>query len=107
MTLVAGVDTSTQSCKVLVFDAESGALIRQGSAKHPDATECHPDAWWAAFEAASAMAGGLGDVAAGAGSDSIAAVARGDWSASARAAMTANAARHTNRRERMAVMARS
>lgn len=64
MTLVAGVDTSTQSCKVLVFDAESGALIRQGSAKHPDATECHPDAWWAAFEAASAMAGGLGDVAA-------------------------------------------
>ena len=64
MTLVAGVDTSTQSCKVLVFDAESGALIRQGSAKHPDTTECHPDAWWAAFEAASAMAGGLGDVGA-------------------------------------------
>lgn len=64
MTLVAGVDTSTQSCKVLIVDAESGRIVRSGSAKHPDGTECHPDAWWAAFLEASRMAGGLSDVAA-------------------------------------------
>lgn len=64
MTLVAGVDTSTQSCKVVIVDAASGVVVRQGSAKHPDGTECHPDAWWAAFTAAAEQAGGLHDVAA-------------------------------------------
>lgn len=64
MTLVAGIDTSTQSCKVLVVDAETGRVVREGSASHPDATECHPDAWWAAFEQASEQAGGLADVSA-------------------------------------------
>jgi xylulokinase len=62
--LVAGVDTSTQSCKVVVRDAETGALRRFGSAKHPDGTEVHPDAWWEALGAAVAAAGGLDDVAA-------------------------------------------
>ena len=32
MTLVAGVDTSTQSCKVLIVDAATGAVVREGSA---------------------------------------------------------------------------
>ena len=64
MALVAGVDSSTQSCKVLVVDAGSGEIVRQGSAPHPAGTEVHPDAWWAAFEAASSAAGGLDDVAA-------------------------------------------
>jgi xylulokinase len=62
--LVAGVDSSTQSCKVVVRDAESGRLVRSGSAKHPDGTEVHPDAWWEAFREAAAAAGGLDDVAA-------------------------------------------
>ena len=64
MTLVAGIDTSTQSCKVLVVDAETGRVVREGAASHPDATECHPDASWAAFEQASEQAGGLADVSA-------------------------------------------
>lgn len=64
MVLVAGVDTSTQSCKVVVVDADNGRIVRQGSAKHPNATECHPDAWWSAFTAAAEQAGGLADVAA-------------------------------------------
>ncbi len=64
MALVAGVDSSTQSCKVLVVDAETGRIVRSGSARHPDGTECHPDAWWAAFLEAAEAAGGLTDVAA-------------------------------------------
>ena len=39
MPLVAGVDSSTQSVKVVVRDAESGALVREGRASHPDGTE--------------------------------------------------------------------
>jgi xylulokinase len=64
MPLVAGVDTSTQSCKIVVRDAETGALVRTGSAKHPDGTEVDPRHWWDAFQEAAAAAGGLADVAA-------------------------------------------
>ncbi|MDR7383844.1 xylulokinase [Promicromonospora iranensis] len=64
MPLVAGVDTSTQSCKIVVRDAETGALVRTGSAKHPDGTEVDPQHWWDAFKEAAAAAGGLADVAA-------------------------------------------
>ncbi|RYU15254.1 xylulokinase [Nocardioides iriomotensis] len=62
--LVAGVDSSTQSCKVVVRDAETGALVRSGRAGHPDGTEVDPAAWWAALQKAVADAGGLDDVAA-------------------------------------------
>lgn len=62
--LVAGVDSSTQSCKVLIRDAETGQLVRSGSAKHPDGTEIHPDHWWGALQEAVQRAGGLDDVAA-------------------------------------------
>lgn len=62
MTLVAGIDSSTQSCKVLVCDADSGAVIRQGRAAHPDGTEIDPAAWESAARAAIAAAGGFDDV---------------------------------------------
>ena len=62
--LVAGVDTSTQSCKVRVTDALTGQTVRFGSAKHPDGTSVNPDAWWDAFQEAAAQAGGLDDVSA-------------------------------------------
>jgi xylulokinase len=64
MTLVAGVDSSTQSCKVVVRDAESGRLVREGRASHPDGTEVDPAAWARALESAIGDAGGLADVAA-------------------------------------------
>jgi len=64
MTLVAGVDSSTQSCKVVIRDAATGALVRSGRAPHPDGTEVHPDHWWSALQNALAAAGGLDDVAA-------------------------------------------
>lgn len=64
MTLVAGVDSSTQSCKVVVRDLETGALVRSGRAAHPDGTEVAPAAWWDALTAALEAAGGLDDVAA-------------------------------------------
>jgi xylulokinase len=64
VTLVAGVDSSTQSCKVVVRDADSGRLVREGRAPHPDGTEVHPDAWWSALQQALGQAGGLDDVAA-------------------------------------------
>ncbi|WLT11152.1 xylulokinase [Bifidobacterium asteroides] len=62
--LVAGVDTSTQSCKVRVTDARTGRLVRFGKAPHPAGTSVDPMAWWKAFQEASAQAGGLGDVSA-------------------------------------------
>jgi xylulokinase len=64
MRLVAGVDSSTQSCKVQVVDAETGAVVRQGRASHPDGTEVDPAAWLAALRRAIEEAGGLDDVAA-------------------------------------------
>jgi xylulokinase len=63
-TLVAGIDSSTQFCKVVIRDADTGALARQGRAAHPDATEVDPARWWEALAAAIAEAGGLADVAA-------------------------------------------
>jgi xylulokinase len=62
--LVAGIDSSTQSCKVVVRDAETGAPARAGRAAHPEGTEVHPDAWWSALSTALDRAGGLADVAA-------------------------------------------
>ena len=51
--LVAGVDSSTQSTKVVVCDAETGQVVRTAKAPHPDSTEVHPDRWWEAYSAAS------------------------------------------------------
>ncbi|RKS68471.1 xylulokinase [Motilibacter peucedani] len=64
MALVAGIDSSTQSCKVVVRDADTGELVREGRASHPDGTEVAPAAWWDALQEAIAQAGGLDDVEA-------------------------------------------
>ncbi len=64
MTLVAGVDSSTQSCKIVIVDAATGALVREGRASHPAGTEVDPEAWWIALQEAIAAAGGIDDVAA-------------------------------------------
>ena len=64
MTLVAGVDSSTQSCKIVVRDAATGGLVREARASHPDGTEVHPDQWWRALGEAIEASGGLDDVAA-------------------------------------------
>ncbi|GAB0107612.1 xylulokinase [Nocardia sp. JMUB6875] len=64
MTLVAGVDSSTQSCKVVIRETETGRLVRSGWAAHPPGTEVHPEFWWSALLEALAAAGGLDDVAA-------------------------------------------
>lgn len=53
MTLVAGIDSSTQSCKVLVCETESGKVVREARAAHPDATEVDPAHWWTAWTTAS------------------------------------------------------
>lgn len=64
MTLVAGIDSSTQSCKIVICDAETGAVVRSASAPHPPGTEVDPEHWWTALCAAISAAGGLDDVAA-------------------------------------------
>lgn len=64
MVLVAGVDSSTQSCKVVIVDAVTGHVVRHGRASHPEGTEVHPDAWWAALRLALDEAGGIADVSA-------------------------------------------
>ena len=64
MTLVAGVDSSTQSCKIVIRDAATGAPVRRARAPHPDGTEIHPDRWWRALGEAIDAVGGLDDVAA-------------------------------------------
>jgi xylulokinase len=64
MTLIAGIDSSTQSCKVVIRDLETGAVVRSGRASHPVGTEVDPAAWWDALLSAIADAGGFGDVAA-------------------------------------------
>jgi xylulokinase len=62
--LVAGVDSSTQSVKVVIRNADTGELIRQGRASHPDGTEVDPAHWETALGKAFADAGGLDGVAA-------------------------------------------
>ncbi|MFD2422318.1 xylulokinase [Amycolatopsis pigmentata] len=64
--LVAGVDSSTQSTKILVCDAETGAVVRTGRAAHPDATEVDPRLWWQAFtDAAEGILDGVEAIGVG------------------------------------------
>jgi xylulokinase len=62
--LIAGVDSSTQSVKVVIRDAHTGELVRQGRATHPDGTEIDPALWLTGLHAAFKDAGGLDDVGA-------------------------------------------
>ena len=64
MPLVAGVDSSTQSVKIVIRDAQTGRLVREGRAPHPPGTEVDPEQWWLALQQAIASAGGLDDVSA-------------------------------------------
>jgi xylulokinase len=50
--LVAGIDSSTQSCKVVLCDADDGTVVGQGHAPHPSGTEADPEAWWSALQKA-------------------------------------------------------
>ncbi|HLR93224.1 MAG TPA: xylulokinase [Jiangellaceae bacterium] len=49
MTLVAGIDSSTQSCKIVLCDANTGVVVDEGRATHPEDTEVHPHHWWDAL----------------------------------------------------------
>lgn len=64
MALVMGADSSTQSCKVVIVDDRTGAVVREGRSAHPPGTSIDPEAWWQALRSALADAGGLDDVAA-------------------------------------------
>jgi xylulokinase len=50
--LVAGVDSSTQSTKVVLCDADDGTVVGRGSALHPPGTEVDPADWWTALRQA-------------------------------------------------------
>lgn len=52
--LVVGIDSSTQSCKVLLIRADDGSVLDQKTASHPDGTEIDPEHWWRALEQAGA-----------------------------------------------------
>jgi len=66
--LVAGVDSSTQSCKVELRDAATGELVATGSAPHPPAvpprSEQRPDDWWSALVVAFRQAMEIADASA-------------------------------------------
>lgn len=64
MTLVAGIDSSTQACKVTVRDVATGVRVREGKASHPPDSIVDPEVWWRALLEAVRHAGGLDDVAA-------------------------------------------
>lgn len=53
MALVIGIDSSTQSTKAELRDADSGELIASGKASHPQTqppvSEQDPNAWWTAL----------------------------------------------------------
>ncbi|WP_394821542.1 xylulokinase [Pendulispora albinea] len=48
-TLVAGIDSSTQSTKVVLCRADDGLVVAELSVPHPEGTECHPRHWLAAI----------------------------------------------------------
>jgi xylulokinase len=62
--LIAGVDSSTQSVKVVIRDSNTGQLVRQGRASHPDGTEVDPIHWMTGLNTAISEAGGMKDIAA-------------------------------------------
>ncbi len=53
LSLVAGVDSSTQSCKIVVCDAATGQIVRESRAAHPDGTSVDPERWWEALVTAT------------------------------------------------------
>ncbi|CKH87879.1 Xylulokinase [Mycolicibacterium smegmatis] len=61
---MAGIDSSTQSCKIVVCDADSGSVVRTASSPHPGGTEVDPGHWWDALQRTITAVGGLDDVEA-------------------------------------------
>lgn len=57
--IVAGVDSSTQSVKIVLRDSETGALIKSATRPHPDGTEVDPAHWWSALQEVISEVGGL------------------------------------------------
>ncbi|ALV46843.1 xylulose kinase [Arthrobacter alpinus] len=55
--LVVGIDSSTQSCKVVAVDIATGAQLAAGSASHPDGTAIDPRLWTQALAEAWSVAG--------------------------------------------------
>ena len=53
MTLVLGIDSSTQSTKAVLVDADDGTVVEQRSAPHPQGTEVDPRAWTEALAQAA------------------------------------------------------
>ncbi|MCT1653503.1 xylulokinase [Brachybacterium muris] len=53
MTLVLGIDSSTQSTKALLVDAETGEVQDERRAAHPEGTEVDPRAWLDAVDEAA------------------------------------------------------
>ncbi|EYT49313.1 xylulokinase [Brachybacterium muris] len=53
MTLVLGIDSSTQSTKALLVDAETGEMQDERRAAHPEGTEVDPRAWLDAVDEAA------------------------------------------------------
>jgi xylulokinase len=62
--VVLGVDSSTQSCKVLAFETNTKQIIREARASHPNGTEVDPESWWTALVAAIKNCGGFDGVSA-------------------------------------------
>ena len=67
--LVAGIDCSTQSTKVVLVDPESGTIVGQGQAPHVvtgdgGARETDPEVWWSALGSALDETGRAREVAA-------------------------------------------
>lgn len=50
--VVLGVDSSTQSTKVVAVDLETGAVVSEGRATHTGADTQDPTDWWSALETA-------------------------------------------------------
>ncbi|MFG1810651.1 xylulokinase [Streptomyces sp. NPDC049040] len=59
--VVLGVDSSTQSTKVLAVDVETGAVLASGQARHTVSTgagrETDPEVWWSALQSALGQLG--------------------------------------------------
>ena len=69
MPLVAGIDCSTQSTKVLIVDVDSGRVVSLGRASHVvtgtgGARESDPEGWWSALREALGETGLASEVAA-------------------------------------------
>ena len=56
--VVLGVDSSTQSTKVLAVDLETGDVVGEGRAPHSGADTQDPNDWWAALVVATRLAVG-------------------------------------------------